>query len=106
MSDLIDAESFAHLVELASFEFEPEQAEYLRDQLNKQLKSISELAAIPLLEDIPPARHGISYPPSICPPIRKDQVRAFPDREALIDQFPQFDDGYVIVPDIPHQTLD
>lgn len=106
MSDLIDAESFAHLVELASFEFEPEQAEYLRDQLNKQLKAINELAAIPLAEDIPPARHGISYPDANCPPIREDQVKVFPDREELIDQFPQFDDGYVIVPDIPHQTLE
>ncbi len=106
MSDPIDTGSFAHLVELASFEFEPSQAEYLRDQLNKQLKSINELAAIPLDENIPPARHGIPYPPENCPSIREDKPQAFPDREDLIKQFPQFEDGYVIVPDIPHQTLE
>ena len=106
MSDPIDTESFAHLVELASFEFEPSQAEYLRDQLNKQLKSINELAAIPLDDDIPPARHGIPYPTQNCPPIREDKTEAIPDRDDLTGQFPQFEDGYVIVPDIPHQTLE
>lgn len=106
MSDPIDRESFAHLVELASFEFESGQADYLRDQLNKQLKSINELAAIPLSDDIPPARHGIPYPPENCPAIRDDHPEPFKEREDLIGQFPQFEDGYVIVPDIPHQTLE
>jgi len=49
-------------VELASFEFEPEQADYLRKQLNNQLKAISELDRIPLDASVEPSLHGVPYP--------------------------------------------
>jgi len=106
MRDEITPEIFAHLVELASFEFEPEQADYLRKQLNNQLKAISELDRIPLDASVEPSLHGVPYPENNSQPLRDDEAKAFPDRGKLTSQMPQFEDGYVIVPDIPHQILE
>jgi aspartyl/glutamyl-tRNA(Asn/Gln) amidotransferase C subunit len=106
MTDEISPETFAHLVDLASFDFEPDQAEYLRKQLNNQLKAIHELSAIPLDEAVKPSLHGVSYPKDRRQPIRRDECKTFTDREKLVGQMPEFEDGYVIVPDIPHQTLE
>jgi aspartyl/glutamyl-tRNA(Asn/Gln) amidotransferase C subunit len=106
MPDPIDAETFAHLVDLASFAFEPAQADYLRTQLNNQLKAIQELAAIPLEEDTPVSLHGVPDLDDLRQPLRQDIWLPFENRPALTGQMPQFEDGYVIVPDIPHTTLD
>ena len=38
MSDYIAPETFNHLVKLAELEMDAEEAEYLRGELNKQLK--------------------------------------------------------------------
>jgi aspartyl-tRNA(Asn)/glutamyl-tRNA(Gln) amidotransferase subunit C len=103
---MIDPETFSHLVDLASFEFEPDQADYLRGQLNNQLKTIDELAAVPLDETLPQEIHGLPYPPANNQALRMDESAAFPNRDALTGQFPKFEDGYVIVPDIPHEELD
>jgi aspartyl-tRNA(Asn)/glutamyl-tRNA(Gln) amidotransferase subunit C len=102
---MIEQETFAHLVELASFEFEPDQAGYLHDQLNRQLKTIDELAAVPLDESLPLEIHGVPYPAANSQDLREDKPATFAEREKLTSQFPQFEDGYVIVPDIPHQEL-
>lgn len=102
---MIDPVTFSHLVELASFEFEPDQADYLREQLNRQLKTIDELAAVPLVENLPTEIHGVPYPQVNSQVLRADSSSAFPDRDLLTKQFPEFDNGYVIVPDIPHQEL-
>lgn len=106
MIEEISPETFAHLVELASFDFEPDQAEYLREQLNNQLKAIHELDRIPLDDSVEPSLHGVPYPEERRTPIREDEWQAFPDREKLVGQMPRFEDGYMIVPDIPHQTLE
>ena len=106
MTDEISPEVFAHLVELASFELEPQNAEYLRNELNHQLKAIHELEAIPLDEKMEISTHGVAYPPSHRQPIREDTHLPFSENGALTSQMPQFEDGYVIVPDIPHQTLE
>jgi aspartyl-tRNA(Asn)/glutamyl-tRNA(Gln) amidotransferase subunit C len=106
MPEEITPEIFSYLVKLASFELEPENMEYLRKELNSQLKSIHELEAIPLADDIPASLHGVEYPPEISPAIREDKPNAFNAIEKLTHQMPQFEDGYVVVPDIPHQTLE
>ena len=49
---------FDHLVALAAFELEHEEAEYLRGELNEQLRAIRELEAIPVEEDVPITSHG------------------------------------------------
>ncbi|HPH96224.1 MAG TPA: Asp-tRNA(Asn)/Glu-tRNA(Gln) amidotransferase subunit GatC [Anaerolineaceae bacterium] len=106
MSDSITLEVFNHLVELAALELKPEEAEYIRKQLNNQLKAIHELAAIPLDDSVPPATHGVPFPPSISPALRSDDWQACPNPAEILAQAPHFDDGYIIVPEIPHTELD
>jgi aspartyl-tRNA(Asn)/glutamyl-tRNA(Gln) amidotransferase subunit C len=106
MSEPISLEIFEHLVSLAALELEPAEAEYLRRQLNNQLKAIQELVAIPIPEDTPLAAHGVPYPPAISQPPRADTWTPSPDVAAILAQAPQTEDGYIIVPDIPHTELE
>jgi len=106
MTDQINKETFQHLVELAALEMDEERAEYLRGELNKQLKSIQELEAIPFDEDMQITSHGVAYTPDISAPIREDEWQAYQNAAGILKQAPQVDDEYIIVPDIPHKTLD
>jgi aspartyl-tRNA(Asn)/glutamyl-tRNA(Gln) amidotransferase subunit C len=106
MSDQITIDIFNHLVQLAALDLTPDQAEYLRRELNNQLKAINELAAIPLDENIPINLHGVAYPPEISQPPRQDEWIAYADPAGIIEQAPESEDGYIIVPDIPHTTLE
>jgi aspartyl/glutamyl-tRNA(Asn/Gln) amidotransferase C subunit len=105
MTETITPELFDHLVRLAALELEPDEAEYLRDQLNKQLKSIEELLAIPIPEGIPAAAHGVAYTPQNSPPVRADEWRPEPQPEAILAQAPEIEEGYIVVPEIPHTEL-
>jgi len=106
MPDEITPELFAHLVELAALDLDEKEAAYLRDELNKQLRAIDELIAIPVDPEIPPAAHGVPYPPQISQEMRSDEWAAFPDPEAIIAQAPETEDGHILVPDIPHEELE
>jgi aspartyl-tRNA(Asn)/glutamyl-tRNA(Gln) amidotransferase subunit C len=106
MTDEITPESFEHLVDLAAFAFDPEEAEYLRKELNSQLKAIQQLAAVPLESDVPLAMHGISYSSKTKPPLREDFWEPFENPDDILAQAPQVEDRYIIVPDIPHTELD
>lgn len=106
MSDEITLEIFNHIVQLAALELDPEEAEYLRRQLNNQLKAINELEAIPLDEALPVTTHGVPYQPEITPPIRPDEFIPCPNPDEILAQVPQIEDRYVIVPEIPHTELD
>ena len=106
MTDLISPETFSHLVELAALELDPPQADYLRRELNNQLNAINELAAIPLDDKVSPTVHGISYDPQTAPPLREDRWEPFDDPQAIINQAPESAENYIIVPDIPHKTLE
>jgi aspartyl/glutamyl-tRNA(Asn/Gln) amidotransferase C subunit len=105
MSDSISPEIFAHLVDLAALELSDAEAEYLREQLNHQLKAIHELEAIPLEDDTPVTSHGVPYTAQISQPPRADVWQPSPDVERILTQAPEIDDGYIVVPDIPHTTL-
>ena len=102
----ITPEVFSHLVELAALELDESQSEYLRGELNKQLASIRELEAIKLDESLPAATYGVPYPPENKPALRDDQWEISPEAKAITEEAPQFEDGYIIVPDIPHTTLE
>jgi len=102
----ITPEVFDHLVELAALELEPDEADYLRRELNNQLKAIHELEAIPLDEATPVATHGVPYKPDIRPPARADEWLPYPYPEDILDQAPETDDGYIVVPEIPHTELE
>lgn len=106
MSDPITPEVFSHLVDLAALELDAEQAEYLRRQLNNQLKAIHELEAIPLDENISATSHGVPYTADISPALRPDEWQPYPNPAGILAQAPQVDDGYIIVPEIPHTTLE
>ncbi len=105
MSESITPELFAHLVGLAALELSPEESEYLRRQLNNQLKAIQELEAIPLGEITQVTSHGVPYTPEITPPIRSDTWQPYPAPETILDQAPQTEDNYIVVPDIKHTDL-
>ncbi len=105
MKDPITPEVFAHLVDLAALELEPTQSEYLRLQLNHQLKAIQELEAIPLESGIGISAHGVPYTPENSPAPREDIIRPYPDPGSIIAQAPATDSGYIVVPEIPHITL-
>ena len=106
MPDEISPELFAHLVDLAALELTPEEGDYLRRQMNNQLKVINELVSIPLDSDIAVASHGIAYSPEISSKNRKDEWSAYPDPEMLLKQAPEIENDYIIVPEIPHEDLD
>jgi len=102
----ISRKTFDHLVELAALELGKDESGYLLTELNNQISAIHELEAIEITEDVPPASHGVSYTPESSPPPRKDIWDACEDAEAIIKQSPAVDDGFIIVPDIPHTTLE
>jgi len=106
MTDEISPEVFAHLVDLAALELSPEEGEYIRRQLNNQLKVINELAAIPLDENIDITLHGVPYTAGISAPPRPDVWEPYPDPAGILRQAPQTAEQYIVVPDIPHTTLD
>lgn len=105
MSDQITVDVFNHLVGLAALELTPDQAEYLRTQLNNQLKVIDELKAIPLDENVPISLHGVPYDKETSSLPREDVWKPYPDPKGILAQAPQVEDGYLAVPDIPHTTL-
>jgi aspartyl/glutamyl-tRNA(Asn/Gln) amidotransferase C subunit len=105
MADEITPELFNHLVELAALELEPAEAEYLRGQLNNQLKAIRELASIQLDNSLPVAPHGVPYTPEISPPARPDEWEPYPSPARLLEAAPETEHGYIVAPEIPHEEL-
>jgi aspartyl-tRNA(Asn)/glutamyl-tRNA(Gln) amidotransferase subunit C len=105
MEEEISAELFAHLVDLAALELPPEEAEYLRGQLNRQLGVIHELAAIDLEAELPITSHGVPYTAPISPAPREDLAEPYPWPDKILAQAPESQDGYYLVPDIPHTDL-
>jgi len=106
VTDVITPEIFNRLVELAALELSPDEAEYLRQELNNQLKAIHELEAIPLEADTPITSHGVPYTAEISAPIRQDEWLPHPHPEDILAQAPETEDGYIVVPDIPHEELE
>lgn len=106
MTDIISPETFAHLVDLAALQLTPSESDYLRQQLNNQLKAIHELEAIPLAEDVAITSHGVPYTAGASPAPRADTWIPCPNPDEILSQAPQAEDGYIIVPDIPHTNLD
>ncbi len=106
MADEITLELFEHLVELAALKLTREESEYLRQQLNGQLKAIHELERIPVPDEVPPAAHGVTFAPGQRAPLRADEIILSPYAEKILQQAPEADEGYFVVPEIPHTELD
>lgn len=101
----ISPELFHHLVGLAALELSAEEAEYLRGQMNHQLRAIHELEAIPLDENMTITSHGVPFTAQTSPEPRPDRWAPYPDPQAILAQAPETDDGYIVVPEIPHTEL-
>jgi aspartyl-tRNA(Asn)/glutamyl-tRNA(Gln) amidotransferase subunit C len=106
MVEEITPDIFEKLVKLAALELKPDEAEYLRGQLNNQLRTVHELVAIPLSSDVPLASHGVPFPVEISPELRKDSWRPFTQPEQILEQAPQTEENYFVVPEIPHTRLE
>jgi aspartyl/glutamyl-tRNA(Asn/Gln) amidotransferase C subunit len=104
--DSITPEIFRHLVDLAALELDEDEAEYLRRQLNGQLKAIAELESIELAAETTVTSHGVPYPDAIRPPLRPDDVRPAHEADDILAQAPATEDRYIVVPDIPHTELE
>lgn len=105
MSDEITRDVFDHLVELAALYLDDEESEYIRGQLNQQLKAVNELVAIPLGDDVEASAHGVPYPAEISPEPRADEWQPYNNTDAILKQAPAVADRLIDVPDIPHTAL-
>jgi len=106
MTDKISPEDFDRLTVLASLELPAEEAEYLRKELNNQMLSIEVLESIPIDAEIRTAAHGIPYDELNSATPREDISRQDPNRDDILKQAPELEDGYIVVPDISHEELD
>jgi aspartyl-tRNA(Asn)/glutamyl-tRNA(Gln) amidotransferase subunit C len=106
MTDQIERDTFEHLVELAALELDQEEAKYLRKELNNQLTAIRELEAIPIETGTIPTSHGVPYTAEIRPPLREDGWVSCPNPEEILAQAPELEEGFIVVPDIPHTELE
>jgi aspartyl/glutamyl-tRNA(Asn/Gln) amidotransferase C subunit len=106
MSEKITPEVFQRLAELASLELDEEEAEYLRQELNHQLVSVEVLDSISIDEAAETAAHGIPYTEENSAPPRPDQARMDLHRRAILEEAPEVEDGYLVVPDISHEELE
>ena len=106
MTEKISPEDFDRLAELASLELPAEEAEYLRKELNNQMLSIEVLETIPIDTEMGSAAHGIPYTELNSAVPREDISRQDPHREEILNQAPELEDGYIVVPDISHEELD
>ena len=106
MTDKITPEDFQRLADLASLELPQEEAEYLRGELNNQMISIEVLESIPIEADTDTAAHGVPYTEYNSAAPRKDEARQDPHRQEILNQAPEMEDGYIVVPDISHEELE
>ena len=106
MAERISREDFQRLAELASLELAEEEVEYLRAELNNQMISIEVLESIPVDAETDTAAHGLPYTDLNSAAPREDVARQDPHRQEILDQAPELEDGYIVVPDISHQELE
>ena len=106
MEERISRKDFQRLAELASLELPEDEAEYLRKELNNQMISIEVLESIPIDADTSTAAHGLAYTSHNSPTPREDIAKEDPNRQAILDQAPELEEGYIVVPDISHQELE
>jgi aspartyl-tRNA(Asn)/glutamyl-tRNA(Gln) amidotransferase subunit C len=102
----ITREIFQHLVSLASLELDEVEAEYLRRELNQQLQAIRDLESIDLATDLPITSHGVPYSTETRPELRRDQAAPSDKADAILEQAPEVEERFIVVPDFPHTELE
>jgi aspartyl/glutamyl-tRNA(Asn/Gln) amidotransferase C subunit len=99
-------EVFQHLVDLAALELSPGEAEYLRAELNLQLKSIAQLAAVEIPAGTPTTTHGIPFTDDRRQALRADDIRPAVEADDILSQAPEREGRYLVVPDVPPAQLE
>ncbi len=102
----ITPEIFQHLVSLAALELDAEESEYLRRELNQQLQAIRDLESIELPTDLPITSHGVPYSSETRPELRHDHAEPSAKADAILEQAPEVEERFIVVPDIPHTELE
>ncbi len=75
-------------------------------ELNNQMISIEVLESIPIDAETDTAAHGVPYTDDNSAEPREDITHKDPHRQAILDQAPELEDGFIVVPDISHQELE
>jgi aspartyl/glutamyl-tRNA(Asn/Gln) amidotransferase C subunit len=104
-AELITPSIFSHLEELAALELKEDEREYLRRELNSQLKAIRELEAITVDPATRITSHGVRYTAEISAAPRGDDAVVCGEADEILAQAPEADGRYIVVPDIPHTDL-
>ncbi len=102
----ITPEIFQHLVSLAALELDAEESEYLRRELNLQLQAIRDLESIELPTDLPITSHGVPYSSETRPELRQDHAEPSDKADDILEQAPEVEERFIVVPDIPHTELE
>ncbi len=105
-NEVITKEIFDHLVTLGALELPADEAEYLRAELNDQLKAIRELESIEVPNDTPITSHGVPYSKAIRPELREDRIEVCPEADDIVGGAPEAHDRYIVVPEIPFEELE
>ncbi|HWS22836.1 MAG TPA: hypothetical protein VN226_00170 [Anaerolineales bacterium] len=105
MKEEINRQVFDHLVSLAALKLTPQEAEYLRDQMNQQLQVIHEMEQIPIEEDLEISSHGVALTPSNSAGLREDEIDPHKSRLSLEKIAPDVKNNFIIVPEIPHHKI-
>ena len=100
MTEEISHEDFAKLEEIAMLALSLEEADHLRSELNHKLKIIRQL---PSLET--PSPNDVEAQPTSTT-LRPDEWTPCENPDDILDQAPQVEERYFVVPDIPHTELD
>ncbi len=91
----ITAESVQELCDLASLRLDPEEAERMRDDLERILDYVGILSELDT-EGVPPTSHVIE----IATPLREDEVRGVLSVEDVVSNAPRERDGSFVVPKV------
>ena len=102
----IDPKVFDHLVQLAQLQLDDDERSYLRRELNRQMLAIYQLEAADLPDSAGITSHGVPYPEPIRPELRADQIEPSVFADAILEQAPKREGRYLVVPDIPHESLE
>ena len=105
MTENITPEVFQKLLSLVALEVPEEEEEYLRGELNNQMISVEVLESIPIDAETDPADHGVPYTEENSPSPRPDQSRLDAHRKDILQQAPETEDDFIVVPDISHEEL-
>ncbi|MCH7587215.1 MAG: aspartyl/glutamyl-tRNA amidotransferase subunit C [Chloroflexi bacterium] len=106
MTDEITKEIFDYLVDLGALEIGEQEGEYLRSELNGQLRAIHELEGIAIDDDIRTTSHGIPYSRVIRAPLREDRIEPCKESDEILAQAADVFERYIVVPDIPSEELE